>query len=478
VAAAIGTLKDILRDYQLGGVEWMARLAARGLGGILADEMGLGKTLQSLALVLALRRLEPGKPALVICPKSLLGNWAAEAGRFTPSLRVRMIRGAGRQHDLARLDDADLVITSYQMFARDIEHHAARTWAGVILDEASFIRNPDTQVARALRRLDARARFALSGTPIENSVRDLWSLMEFCLPGYLGSRADFRDRYENALVDPQNAARVLDRLRRRMRPYWLRRVKSDVVRELPDKIEKVILCEMNDSQTELYSKLLREGSEKVIEAERQKSPQGARMTILTALLRLRQTCCDPRLLRINLTPEARAQLPGKTEALAELLDEIASGGHNALIFSQFASMLHLLRETVSSSGLEFCHLDGSTVSRDTEIESFRNDPNKRVFLISLKAGGFGLNLTKADTVIHFDPWWNPAVEAQATDRAHRIGQSRPVTVYKLIATGTVEEKILRLQKRKRALMDAALDDSEPLMDGLGDDELRQLMIGD
>jgi superfamily II DNA or RNA helicase len=461
-----------LRDYQKTGVQWLLDHAAQRRGGILADEMGLGKTLQSLSLIAAARRQWPDQPALVVCPKSLLGNWRAEAAKFTPDLKVVTLEGARRKNQFAAIKDAHLVITSYQLLARDIDEHRAVEWGAVILDEAGFIRNPDTQAAKAARELRAAVRFALTGTPIENSVRDLWSLTEFAIPGYLGPRKDFAERYESPLSAGSNA-QTMARLRRRMSPYILRRLKTDVAKDLPSKIEMTHACDMNPAQRELYAALMREGAAKVMDADNAKNKAQARLHMLTTLLRLRQTCCDPRLLPGGLAKPP--DISGKMEALAELLEEIRDGGHSVLIFSAFATMLRLIEETVKSAGLDYCLLDGQTHDRQALVDSFQNDEAKHVFLISLKAGGYGLNLTKADTVIHFDPWWNPAVEAQATDRAHRIGQTRPVTVYKLITTGTVEEKIATLQAKKRGLMDAALDDEAPVMDGLTDDDLRALL---
>ncbi len=472
ISHAPSHLQEILRDYQKTGVTWLAGHAGENLGGILADEMGLGKTLQSLAVIGALRKKDPAKPCLVVCPKSLIGNWRDEAARFVPEVDVLAVRSGERTRELGRLASAGLVLTSYQLLARDVEHYAAVEWGGIFLDEASFIRNKDTLAAKALRRLNAGCRFALTGTPIENSVRDLWSIMNFAVPGYLGTADDFKDRYETPVA--AGDAKALARLRRRMSPFWLRRLKQDVAKDLPAKLEKVVKCELSDWQRELYAKILREGTAKTDEARRTRNAGQLRMSVLTALLRMRQTCCDPRLLGMA-EDEPPGDISGKWAALVELLEEIRDGGHSVLIFSQFAKMLRLLHGAAEEVGLGFCHLDGSTADRDAEVRSFRENPDKRVFFISLKAGGFGLNLTKADTVIHFDPWWNPAVEAQATDRAHRLGQAKPVTVYKLVAEGTVEEKILALQAKKRGVMEAALDDSAPLMGGLTDGELEELL---
>ncbi len=471
--------RKILRSYQLHGTRWMLRLAQQGWGGILADEMGLGKTVQTLAVVSSLRVAandggEGKAPFLVVAPTSLLGNWRDEAARFSPDLDVLVVRSGERATELARLEQADLVITSYPLIVRDLEHHLRVAYRAVFLDEAGFIRNPDTQNAQAVRRLRAGARFALTGTPIENSIRDLWSIAEFVLPGYLGRRDDFRERYEAPMLAGDTAA--LRRLRRRMAPYWLRRLKNEVARDLPAKIEKILRCELTTFQRDLYAAIQREGVRQVDEARRSRAAGQARFTLLTALLRLRQACGDPRLIDRSLDDRSPAEISGKWSALVELLEEIRDGGHNVLIFSQFTTQLTLLEPALAEAGIDFCRLDGSSRDRDAQVAAFRDNPAKRAFLISLKAGGYGLNLTKADTIIHFDPWWNPAVEAQATDRAHRIGQDRPVTVYKLIAAGTVEDKILALQQRKHQLMESALaDDTAPLMDDLDDAALDQLL---
>lgn len=471
-----------LRPYQLHGAQWMTALAQQGWGGILADEMGLGKTVQTLAVISTLRARaataqQPCSPCLVVAPTSLLGNWREEAERFAPELVTLVVRSGERSEELARLGKVDLVITSYALLIRDLDHHRAIAYQAVFLDEAGFIRNADTQSARAARRLQTAARFALTGTPVENSIRDLWSIMEFVMPGYLGSRDDFRDRYETAVAAGDTQA--LQRLRRRMAPYWLRRVKQEVARDLPAKIEKIIRCDLTAVQRDIYAALQREGVRKVEEARKARGPAHVRLSILTALLRLRQTCGDPRLLGDRFESHTPAELSGKWGAFLELLEEIRDGGHNVLIFSQFTAQLDLLEPALRESGLDFCRLDGSSRDREAQVHAFRNLPEKRAFLISLKAGGFGLNLTKADTVIHYDPWWNPAVEAQATDRAHRIGQDRPVTIYKFIASATVEEKILALQQQKRSLMESALaDDSAPLMDDLDDSALQKLLGSD
>ncbi len=464
---ALGSLAEQLRDYQRTGVQWLAALAAQNLGGILADEMGLGKTVQTLAFL----RLDRGHgPALIVCPTSLLSNWQREAARFTPELKVLRIDGPERAEKIARLAEYDLGLTSYGLLRRDAEHYAGTAFSTVVLDEAQHIKNPDTQNAQAAFSLGARRRFVLTGTPMENSVRDLWSLMNFVAPGYLGTRHDFRERYERPLASGPEPV-LQRRLARRLRPFLLRRRKADVARELPEKIEQVVPCELGPTQRATYNALLREIQQGI--GASGANDGATRMKMLTGLLRLRQTCCDLRLL--GLPPNDKADSSAKLDLLDELLGEIVDGGHRVLIFSQFVKMLDLVRARLEASGTAHCYLAGLTKDRQTEVDRFQNDEAIPVFLISLKAGGVGLNLSAADTVIHFDPWWNAAVEAQATDRAHRIGQKRVVTSYKLIARDTVEEKILHLQKRKRELASAMLETEEPLMTGLTTAELSELL---
>jgi SNF2 family DNA or RNA helicase len=312
----------------------------------------------------------------------------------------------------------------------------------------------------------------LTGTPMENSVLDLWSIFDFLMPGYLGAARDFRERYEVPIAREKNGA-AQARLARRLRPFLLRRLKRDVAADLPDKIEQISYCELGEEQRTLYNEVLQAGRREMLNAEDSAGPAKSRMVVLTALLRLRQICCDPRLLKLE--GAARAAASGKTELFLELLEEALDGGHRVLVFSQFTSMLALLREELSAQEIAFSYLDGSTKDRAQVVEKFQSDPAIPVFLISLKAGGVGLNLTGADTVVHFDPWWNPAVEAQATDRAHRIGQKKVVTSYKLISRGTVEEKILNLQNRKRAMTQEMLGDEEEFVQSLNWEEIKDLL---
>lgn len=441
------SLASILRPYQREGFEWMQDLASRGLGGILADDMGLGKTLQTLAFLSSARG-----SALVVCPSSLVHNWVAEAEKFTPHLEVVAVEGPDRAEVLAKNPDADLYVTSYALLRRDEALWEGREFRVVVLDEAQHIKNPEAQVSRAAHRLRGRHRFALTGTPVENSPEDLWSICRFALPGYLGSRERFAERFVKPLTSSDPPPSVRERLSRRLRPVVMRRLKSEVARDLPEKIEQVVRCELSPEQREVYAKLLLESKRSLLEAEGGRK----RMLALTALLRLRQACCDLRLLGLKDQPEE--QVSAKVEVLGELLDEAVAGGHRVLVFSQFVGMLQILAGELAGKGLSFCYLDGSTKDRAGVVNRFQNG-DAPVFLISLKAGGVGLNLTAADTVIHVDPWWNPAVEAQATDRAYRIGQERVVTSYQLIARDTVEEKILSLQQRKRALTESLLSEA-------------------
>jgi superfamily II DNA or RNA helicase len=462
----MGSLETTLRPYQKEGVSWLRFLSRNGLGGILADEMGLGKTVQALAFL----RLLKGT-SLVVCPSTLLFNWAREAEKFVPELKVLCVEGANRNELFSKIPSSDLVLTSYPLLRRDFDKYRRFEFAGIFLDEATHIKNPDTQNAQAAMSLRGRHRFVLTGTPVENSVRDLWSIVEFVLPGYLGARTDFRERYELPIARGSEPERV--RLSKRVRPILLRRLKQEVARELPEKIEQISYCDLSSAQEELYRKLHEEGRRKIEELSSAKDQGRARLATLTALLRLRQVCCDLRLLG-----EQAERPSGKMELLEELLEEAIDGGHRVLVFSQFVAMLKLISVRLDAEGTPYCYLDGDTKDRATVVDRFQQISEVPVFLISLKAGGAGLNLSAADTVIHYDPWWNPAVEAQATDRAHRIGQSRVVTSYKLICRNTVEEKILNLQRNKREVIDAMVESEEPLMTSLSTAEIMELLTGE
>lgn len=553
IRSCLGRFGEMLRPYQLEGVRWLERHSRSGGGGLLADEMGLGKTVQTLALlklILVGRASDPTLgPALVICPTSLLGNWSDEAARFTPELRTHISHDSKRFAALRKLTEFDVIFTSYALIQRDLDHYRDIRFAAIVLDEASYIRNPETESARAVRQLQAASRFSLTGTPVENSVKDLWSIFSFTLPGYLPIYDDFNERFVKPLakaaaaeagssapaVTPMRSrsgagsafgpspstssfspassitggdsattksasAAIMERLRRLIRPHILRRTKREVAKDLPEKIEKVLWCELTAAQSTLYHRLLDEGREE-IRAARQRSGQGgSRMTMFTVLLRLRQVCNDLSLLGIKVKPQGqtldaanstegsnpstsgRGRKPsgsqlssGKLPVYEELLTESIEGGHKTLIFSQFVGMLKLLKAHAEKQGIPHCYLDGSSTDRAAQVASFQTDAAKKLFFISLKAGGYGLNLTAADEVVLVDPWWNPAVEAQAIDRAHRIGQGRPVTAYRLVCRGTVEEKILALQQKKRAVMDMALEDDAAIFAGVTDEELDELL---
>ena len=465
-----------LRPYQMAGVAWMAGVAQRGGHGLLADDMGLGKTLQALAFCAWLSATEKNPaPALVICPTSLVANWLREAARFTPQLRTLDLTGPGRADRRAEIPQADLVVTSYAIMRRDIVQLREENFTLVALDEAQHIKNRGSQNAQGAKMLRARHRLILTGTPLENSVLDLWSLFDFLVPGYLGGATDFRERYETPLRHGGDSPAPLARLRQRVRPFFLRRTKEEVLPELPPKLEHLALCELTDEQREVYRAVLAQGRRDVFEHSGKQGAGRDRIAMLTTLLRLRQVCCH-----LDLLPHDREKLrawkepSAKLDRTFELIDEAIDGGHRVLLFSQFVQMLHLLRGEAQRRDIPLCYLDGQTADRQGEIDRFQNDAGIPLFLISLKAGGTGLNLTGADTVIHFDPWWNPAVEDQATSRAHRLGQPRAVQAYKLIAAGTVEEKIQAMQSRKRELFNASVGD-DAFVAGLSGEEMEELL---
>jgi superfamily II DNA or RNA helicase len=509
-----------LRPYQAHGVEWLAGLAQRNFHGLLADDMGLGKTLQALAFCAWLKGRDAKGLAslpqgtLVVCPTSLVTNWLREAARFTPQLRTLDLTGPDRAEKFGRRKEYDLLVTSYAILRRDVEHYLADEFSLVILDEAQHIKNRGSQNAQSAKALRARHRLILTGTPLENSVLDLWSLYDFLLPGYLGTAADFKDRYETPLIKGPEP-KLMERLRHRVRPFFLRRTKEEVLTELPPKLEFPTLCELTEEQREVYRAVLAQGRREVFEHSGKTGKGKDRIAVLTTLLRLRQVCCHLDLLpeenygitklskltelgerkevgtggRPPVRARADSREPGqqvvratrwkepsaKMDRAFELIDEAMDGGHRVLLFSQFVQVLHLLRDEAKKRELRFCYLDGQTVERQAEVDRFQNDADIPLFFISLKAGGTGLNLTGADTVIHFDPWWNPAVEEQATSRAHRMGQSRSVQAYKLIAAGTVEEKIQAMQARKRELFEASLGGDEAFVEKLSGEELEELL---
>jgi len=466
-------LSSALRPYQRLGVAWLRHLHRHKLGGILADEMGLGKTLQALGLISA-TLAEGGGTALVVCPASLLENWRREAARFTPHLNVRVHHGQRRLNTAAEFSSCDLVVTSYGTLVRDHELLSEIEFSCIVGDEAQHAKNRRSQNAQALRSLRSRGRCLLTGTPLENSLEDLRSLFEFLMPGFLqpvptGTRGEERAWYD-------------ERLRAQTAPYILRRTKVAVAPELPAKIEQVIWCEFSPTQAALYRSVQEQTERALLELETGGASENAiRLATLTQLLRLRQVCCDPRLLKAP--PEAAESGrqsdtdSSKLDAFRELLAEALDDGHRLLVFSQFTSLLALLKTELETQSVPFAYLDGTMAprQRQAEVDRFQSQGDIPVFLLSLKAGGTGLNLTAADTVVHFDPWWNPAAEAQATDRAHRIGQQRVVTSYKLICAGTVEEKVLALQEEKRALLADVFEASDAAAAKLSLSDLRELL---
>lgn len=480
-------LEKVLRAYQREGYSWLARLRARGLGGVLADEMGLGKTVQVLAVLDSAyaraagrserndRAAAPLRPSLVVCPTSLVRNWAREAERFAPELRVLVWHGPKRGEQAESLGQVDLIITSYALLRRDLNTLLEHEFEFLVLDEAQHIKNPDTHNARSARALRAQTRYVLTGTPVENTAGDLWSMMDFSLPGYLGSYKEFRERYELPMrtLGSEERGELGRRLGRRVRPFLLRRKKVDVLKDLPPKLEQISSCVLSSEQEELYRKLLDSSRKEVFDSVLSKGMGASRMVILTALMRLRQVCCHPALLPIEGVSEETPS--GKMELFSEILDETLDSGHRVLVFSQFVQMLKILRSHLKARDIRYCYLDGSTRDRLGEVDRFNGDATIPVFLISLKAGGTGLNLASADTVIHFDPWWNPAVEDQATDRAHRIGQRRTVHSIRLVTEGTVEEKIMELQQRKRALAEVLVEEGTGSPMDLSMEDLERLL---
>ena len=440
-----------LRPYQQQGVNWLQFLREHGLGGILADDMGLGKTLQTLVHIQIEK--DAGRlthPALIIAPVSLMGNWRRETERFCPQLRCLVIHGQERHLVADTMHGFDVVVAPYSLLARDRDRWLEAQWHLVVLDEAQNIKNASTQAAQVASQLQTRHRLCLSGTPMENHLGEIWSLFHFLMPGFLGSQARFKEIFRTPiekLGDPER----LHQLRARITPFMLRRTKSVVAHELPPKVETVMRVELSGQQADLYE-TIRLGMEKTVrEALVSKGLAKSQITILDALLKLRQVCCDPKLLKLDAAKKVKTS--AKLEQLMAMLPEMLAEGRRILLFSQFTSMLTLIEAELKKLGIASVKLTGASQKRDELIEQFTSG-QVPLFLISLKAGGVGLNLPQADTVIHYDPWWNPAVEAQATDRAHRIGQTNSVWVVKLVAQGTIEERILALQERKASLAES------------------------
>jgi SNF2 family DNA or RNA helicase len=449
-------LKATLRPYQRDGLNWLQFLREYGLGGILADDMGLGKTVQTLAHILVekeTKRLD--KPCLIVCPTSLIPNWEMETAKFAPQLKVLSLQGKDRATRFNGIADADLVLTTYPLLSRDAETIIPIEWHIVVLDEAQAIKNPTTKATQIVCDLQARHHLCLTGTPIENHLGEIWSLFAFLMPGMLGSHQDFAKRFRNPIERQKDTERQTI-LAGRLKPFILRRNKSDVAKELSPKTEITHYVELNPAQRDLYETVRLTVHKNIQEIIADKGLNRSRIVILDALLKLRQVCCDPRLVKLASARNVRQS--AKLESLTDMLPEMIEEGRRILLFSQFTSMLDLIKPELTKACIPFVELRGDTTDRKTPVAQFQKCEIP-IFLISLKAGGTGLNLTAADTVIHYDPWWNPAVETQATDRAHRIGQTKPVFVYKFIAKDTIEERILEMQNRKRDLATALFNDS-------------------
>ncbi|PFG54132.1 SNF2 family DNA or RNA helicase [Marinobacter sp. LV10R520-4] len=464
-------LQADLRHYQQEGLNWLQFLRDAGLGGVLADDMGLGKTLQTLAhLQVEKQAGRLIKPAIVICPTSVIPNWKAEAAKFTPGLMVTVLYGPKRKKQFQELDTTDLIITSYPLLARDGEMHEKTAYSTAVFDEAQNLKNPRAAVSKAARALKAEHKIALTGTPMENHLGELWSLFDLVLPGYLGDHQEFREFFRNPIEKDGNPERHTA-LCRRIRPFLLRRTKEQVTPELPEKTEMVRMIELNRGQRDLYETIRASMDKKIRDLMADKGIARSQIEILEALLKLRQICCHPALLKRQASDSELAS--AKLDLLLDMVTELLEEGRKIIIFSQFTSMLGIIEKAFQERGLIYAKLTGQTKNRAAPVEQFQSGAAP-LFLISLKAGGVGLNLVAADCVIHYDPWWNPAVERQATDRAWRIGQDKPVFVYRLICEGTVEERIQTLQERKARLADSLYGTTETFSAALTADDVKAL----
>ncbi|MCP4270416.1 MAG: DEAD/DEAH box helicase, partial [Gammaproteobacteria bacterium] len=447
--------KGELRDYQHQGLSWLQFLREFEFSGILADDMGLGKTIQTLAHLQkekSARRMK--SPCLIIAPTSLMSNWKREAALFTPNLKVHISQGPDRHEHFDSLEKYDVILTTYPLIVRDFEVLFAINYHYIVLDEAQNIKNPKSQATKSIKTLKANHRLALTGTPMENHLGELWSIFDFLMAGFLGSQENFKTRYRNPIEKDHDPV-VSKMLKKRVKPFLLRRSKQRVASELPPKTEIIKTVAFETSQSLLYETIRLSMEKKIQQAIATKGLNRSHITILDALLKLRQVCCDPQLVKLEQAKKVKHS--AKMDLLMTMLPELVEEGRRVLIFSQFTSMLSIIEQALTAENITYSKLTGSTRKRDEAIKTFTSG-KVNVFLISLKAGGVGLNLTEADTVIHYDPWWNPAVENQASDRAHRIGQDKPVFIYKLVVENTLEEKILEMQARKQALADGIYGD--------------------
>lgn len=460
------SLTEMLRDYQVDGLHWLINMKNANCGAILADEMGLGKTIQTLSMLASLDKTEP---CLIVCPSSLMENWQKEAKRFTPDLKTCIISGDSteRKKVIGERYEYDMLITSYSLLRRDMDLYSKVRFDTVVLDEAQQIKNHRSQSALSCRSLQADSRLALTGTPLENSAADLWSVFEFLSPSLLGSKKNFEAAFKEDQVNPKAQYIALKKLR----PFILRRLKKDVLPQLPPKQEQVIEFKLSDQEQELYKAIAENFLQDILQDETAFSKR--RLDILSLITRLRQTCSHPALLPEDF--KAQEIESSKFKLFQELVEEIRDSSHRALVFSQFTSMLSIMRDWLDEQGIKYCYLDGSTKKRQDLVDQFNEDEEIQFFLLSLKAGGTGLNLTGADTVIHYDNWWNPMVVNQASDRAHRIGQTRNVNIIKLVAQNTIEEKIIQLQKTKEKLFDQLVEGSLKSSSELSENDIRFLL---
>ncbi len=454
-------LNATLRDYQQDGINWLNFLYEFKFGGILADDMGLGKTIQTLTHLSRLK--EDDKltlPSLIVMPTSLIANWKNEAAKFTPNLSVLSLHGQDRASRFQDIKNYDILLTTYPLIVRDKEKFDKEKFLYIILDEAQKIKNPKTKMTMSIKTFKSEHRLALSGTPIENHLGELWSIFSFLMPGFLDTQSFFKNYYQTP-IENENDMNRQQLLNKRVKPFMIRRTKEIVAHELPAKSEIIKYTQFDTKQAKLYESIRVTMEKKVQDAVKNKGLGSSHITILDALLKLRQVCCDPSLLKID--EAKKVQESAKLELFLDLIDELLAENRKILVFSQFTSMLKIIEEKIIDKKVSYTKLTGSTKNREEVIDKFTNG-EADIFLISLKAGGVGLNLTQADTVIHYDPWWNPAVENQATDRAYRIGQTKPVFVYKLIVENTIEQKILDLQKKKQALQDGIYDENKQQKD--------------
>lgn len=464
-----------LREYQIKGFSWLWFMYKYGLNGILADDMGLGKTLQALSLIQKAKEEDGAMPVLVVCPTSVVFNWESEIQKFTPNLTCLKLAGVDRKSMFSEIQNYDIVITSYALIRRDIEELKKEKFRYVVLDESQNIKNAMSQTAQAVKQLDAEHKLALSGTPIENRLEELWSVFDFLMPGFLFNVAEFNFRYVNPIMERGDKT-VEKRLKMQIYPFILRRMKRDVAKDLPDKVENIAYCEMTPEQKDFYLDVLDSTKEELFKSIEQNGLEKSRMSIFSALLRLRQICCHPRLYDKDMVKGDIQS--GKFEYLKGMLEQIISEGHRVLLFSQFVDMLDIIKGWLERTGIKYEYLTGKTKDRQGAVERFNSSNDIPIFLISLKAGGTGLNLTGADYVIHYDPWWNPAVEDQATDRAYRIGQTKKVFVYRIITKNTVEEKIQKLKSIKRNLVDSVISVDRNITKSLTIDDIKEIFSVD